>query len=368
MAPIASNTDPDANAHISAAILFTAREMKDYLRWQRQLPPSSRFVLLHRGRLPNAEQYHEYTNWREARAKEADEFIPNAGLWINQCSSDYASSTRDGSSTSEEKGSDGGVRTARSCKHVLHPTTAYDSKRGVEMCPCCTVTAHLKYMDRLTSVLDNCQGSPYDEAKSGARGPVARAWRAGKLQFANVLQKLEEAAEVEAAWQAANPCVCLGDTMSASRALKMYCDSVKASPSETQFNRSCKNKRVSFGTETRFEPGRPESYFRRTSVRYEPGRYANWGDAGWTGHGFDGAEDCRSDTRHKEDEQESMTIHYTFGLCKKEDQDGEEKAEDKREDMGQDTDTDLDEAKDFDGSEDRHIDSEEYRRGRYRRK
>jgi hypothetical protein len=235
--------------------------MKHYLRWQQDEKRVRRGEL---GKIPTAFEYREYKKWRTARQQEAESFLDVYRFTSQLGEHLRTKTTRDGQQPN----------VARECNHPLHPAVA--DAPFTEMCPCCLMQMHLTYMEVLTTALERFEGSWREPGHSedSDRERILRAWYVGKLQLLQARQHLEQQAFQEDEWGAQHPEIHISDTVGAGPAIQLYWQSVDAqvSDSETTFKNT--GKRVSFGEETDFSPGRPQLYFNRRSPRYEPGKYS----------------------------------------------------------------------------------------------
>jgi hypothetical protein len=262
-----SNIGVSTPTSLSASIIFSKKEMKHYLQWQRQTlnPKRSRTSL---GHLPTAAQYHEFTTWCEARKQrqqQEDAYAAFSGAWqlsreleghlnpksltsVGEMEHDVQSSTRrDRHDSPQEQEREAQPIIARSCKHPLHPCTsesAEDNNGGaVDTCPCCIISTHLKYMNLLSAVVSRTEDDSLSNFNAdGEHGLALRAWHAGKLELVRAVCKFEKIGCVEAEWEALHPLARVDDCMSAMKAVRMYWDSVDCSTKRASSDEEISNK------------------------------------------------------------------------------------------------------------------------------
>lgn len=318
------------SSHLSAKLIFNEKDMKQYLRWQRD-EKNIHHARAGLGRLPTAQQYGEFQRWCKHRKPrhDKDDFRGRAFAGVWSMSSDLghhltASESNDESSRVREDSafSDGNVgkrdrqdnpiRTATMCKHVLHPANANGAVDELEFCPCCTVTHYVRYISLLTDAVNETAESKSPEEipikcdrqadRNGDHLDALYAWHAGKVEVLRTIRLLEDEADNETLWTAQNPdfeyditmsedCTGAEDAsktiMSAGRAISMYWESVETSVAPTDFAadaarqavkaaaQTTGSKHVTFAASTDFErQSRPQLYFKRGSPRYTPGRWA----------------------------------------------------------------------------------------------
>jgi hypothetical protein len=252
------------HTNLPATIIFSPKEMKQYQRWQRQILRLKNQQL---GKLPTATQYDEYLRWREKRKQES-ECLPE-GCRLNAVLLGEHLNQQNPATPKQKHRA-----TASTCKHALHPGS---STGCAEMCPCCIIGAHMRYMDLLTHLLERFDAEPGSWAmRLGSDHERAlEAWYYGKLHLVQTVQEFETLASQEAQWHDSHPGTCLEGIMSASKALHIYWANLDPTPCERTCPEQKARKRVRFGEDTSFEPGRPVCYFWKESPRYEPGRFSD---------------------------------------------------------------------------------------------
>jgi hypothetical protein len=252
-----------ANHSLSASIIFPSKEYKQYLQWQRETLQKRKFAS---GLLPTATQYVEFRKWMDERDrhKKAD-FFPDPCAFSKQFAAhlneaDCASSREKGTAT---------------CGHALPPPLATEQ---AERCPCCLIDCHLQFMNVVTHRLDEVEEPLQQRSEAGkVTHPAYDAWYCAKLEMIQTVNELEAWADEEEAWLAEASTEQPKNLKTATEALELYWSAIicpLACPASKTGSANPK-KRVSFGEETRFEPGRDPLLFARKSPRYEPGKYTS---------------------------------------------------------------------------------------------
>lgn len=251
----ASSPTTRARQHLSASLLFSPRELKQYRRWQ------SLCTTLHsaeQGCLPTAIQYDEFQQW--LRRQDSGYFSDVFEDIIDHIKTDPSQS----SPLLHE------VPRASLCRHAIHPITAGQSR---SRCPVCTIDIHLNYMKALTRTLHQATGRPLPGTgtPSEQQEGLYCAWLRGKIDTLRQVTQLEDMAEQETEWLQQQNGVRDSDTKTASEALDLYWFETSGLPVVEQ--RSSVEKSVTFADDTNFSSGRHADFFLKRSPRYEPGKY-----------------------------------------------------------------------------------------------
>lgn len=216
---------------LSARLIFSDKEMKQFLRWQRQSQSHTRqYGRRKLGILPTAVQYDEYQ-----RRVKADKTDHRSSMWgtstdfgrdVNGSRSKRVTSpdVLDGSTTPEEKRH---FEFASVCRHMLHPTskTATTNSGEPELCPCCVIEAHLRYMRVLEDALDRTDNDTAWETNPDHEN-ATRACILNKICMLQAVCMFEKAAKGERKWQADHPEVNVKGVMTAGEAVDLYWASV----------------------------------------------------------------------------------------------------------------------------------------------
>lgn len=236
---------------VSANAIFSPREMKQYLRWQ-NLHTTLRLHEL--GFLPTADEYEDFQQWlRKQDSGYFSDIFEDVAEHIKPPSADEPP-------------------TAILCRHTMHPITAGQLRRR---CPVCTVDMYISYTRALEKALRSAGGRKpkcVNETASPLQEGLYAAFVTAKLQALRYLDEFEQLAEKEAKWSAQHPEWKNEETRTADQALDLYWSETGAL-TKAQPQVSKKAKAVNFAPDTEFEQRRPQEYFRRKSLRYEPGRY-----------------------------------------------------------------------------------------------
>jgi hypothetical protein len=225
--------------------------MKQYLRWQ-NLHTTLRPKEL--GFLPTADEYEDFQQW------------------LKKQDSGYFSDVFEDVVEHIKPASADEPPTAILCRHTMHPVTAGQLRRR---CPVCTIDMYISYTRALEKALRNAGGRAPKcvmTAASPLQEGLYAAFVTAKLQALCYLEEFERLAEEEAKWSAQHPEWSNEDARTADRALALYwSENGGLMKSETKSPK--KAKAVSFAPDTEFDERRPQDYYRRNSLRYEPGRY-----------------------------------------------------------------------------------------------
>jgi hypothetical protein len=283
--------------HLSASILFTPKELRQYLRFRRS-------TILHlsdseMNRIPIASEYADFLAWKEKqRTRESHHDLFNPCRSFGDLSA-HISSVNETSSASNDGALSLSFAVAKRCGHILHPGTPYPHASAtkqlhVERCPVCTVDMHVTYMALLFKAL-NANGGPFRprDAPDSQHEAVFQAWNAGKLNLVQTIYHYEKYAKHEedfrrcmytnlTAWESNSAEEYLQRTYSAKAALNIYHEQVLELKPDfeaeiTQQNiekssRKCGKRRVNFREGTCFDPSRCHAYFYRKSPRFD-GKY-----------------------------------------------------------------------------------------------
>ncbi|KAF1921265.1 hypothetical protein BDU57DRAFT_44648 [Ampelomyces quisqualis] len=239
-----------ARYNLPAGLIFTAREQKQYRRWQILYTSlkSTEF-----GLIPTATEYENFQQWLKKQ---------DSG-YFSDVFDDIYEHIKPSTASSEPT-------IASLCRHPLHPIATGQSHLR---CPVCQIHIHINYMRLLTRMLHSANGRPLPRTgtPSEQQENLYLAWCQGKLSTLRQVCELEELSLREEEWSRTHADTLREATQSATKALELYwfetaeCLSIK--------QRSTKNKNVTFAQDTNFLPGRPTDYFLKRSPRYEPGKY-----------------------------------------------------------------------------------------------
>ncbi|KAH9877390.1 hypothetical protein IAQ61_002756 [Plenodomus lingam] len=274
-----------------ASALFSDDELPWYLSWWQE----------HYGReirdakevaLPTAYEYLDYMQWMyrhesdpaqdEASEKREDTTLPPSNPTSSTAPANHA------------------VRATR-CKHLLHPghpasapTTAEPNGSNggngncmAAWCPKCIMRIHVRMVNELWPRW-TALGGPWRKVPDGATGEdyakAKEAFRIRKVDLVNAMEELESIAQLEAAWEAANPDAKISEVMKeqgASSTVDMYHQantylgesskesilppSAPETPMPTPWK--AKRKRLSYS------PGTPEDTRHRSYDKYARGCY-----------------------------------------------------------------------------------------------
>ncbi|KAF2654470.1 hypothetical protein K491DRAFT_717074 [Lophiostoma macrostomum CBS 122681] len=273
MARTVTSKTTSRRERLSASLIFTPKEVKRYIRYQRQTLRGTRDEI---GKLPTFTQYAEFQTWREQQECSTSEsaLFPDPFRLSAELGAHMHGGAVTDAETSSDSDNESGLRIATSCKHALHPASAVAE---CAKCPCCVVGAHMEYMAKLTAVLDQTDACDRWRMQPGTvEAMVYQAWYAGKLELVKKVYLLEGFAAVESMWSSLHPKASLGEVMSAEKALSLYWTNIEDSqwPAGVPEKQGTIKSGVRFEKGTSFDSGRPQSYFRRGTARYEPGKYS----------------------------------------------------------------------------------------------
>ncbi|KAF2852409.1 hypothetical protein T440DRAFT_506787 [Plenodomus tracheiphilus IPT5] len=186
------------------------------------------------------------------------------------------------------------VQAAR-CKHILHPghpattsTTAEGSSSGTDnnntllWCPKCILAIHARILNELWRRWA-ALGGPWRQLPNGAKEQdyhdAKQAFRTRKVDLVNTIDDLETIAQLEAAWEAANPDADIPEVVKEHGAVKtvesyhlghalpegLTEENVLPPRTPTSMPRKAKMKRLSYS------PGTPEDTRHQPSNKYARG-------------------------------------------------------------------------------------------------
>ncbi|KAF1999650.1 hypothetical protein P154DRAFT_391245, partial [Amniculicola lignicola CBS 123094] len=241
----------------AAALIFTPKELKFHLRYQRQQPSFTRHQL---GVLPSACEFAAFLAWREKQVCSENDALAFGGVGIADELSAHLGVYM--GKKAEKRAS-----VARACGHALHPAS---SEADTLNCPVCVVRAHMAYMQRLTAVME--EAGDLDE-QNPHRKAACTAWSAGKLSFVRVVYRMEQDVAQVMEWSAHHPAQDISGVKSIMEALQLYRgdDSVEGACRSGKQRNS--RKIVTFSKDTEFGVGRESYLFHRIHPRYEPGKW-----------------------------------------------------------------------------------------------
>jgi hypothetical protein len=239
-----------ARNNLLAGLIFTAREHKQYRRWQSlctNLKPTEC------GFIPTATEYESFQQWLKKQ---------DSG-YFSDVFDDIYEHIKFPTISSEPA-------IASLCRHQLHPIEAGQPHLR---CPVCEIDVHINYMKLLTRMLHSANGRPLPRTgtPSEQQENLYLAWCQGKLSTLQCVRELEELASREEEWSRTHMDTLCEGTQTATKALELYWFETTECSSPQQ--RSTRNKKITFAEDTNFLPGRPTEYFLKRSPRYEPGKY-----------------------------------------------------------------------------------------------
>ncbi|KAJ4993102.1 hypothetical protein SVAN01_01454 [Stagonosporopsis vannaccii] len=246
-----SSTACRLRSDVSANVIFTPRELKQYRRWQNlhtTLRPNEQ------GYLPTADEYEDFQQWLRKQ---------DSG-YFSDMFEDVAEHIKPATANEPP--------TAILCRHMLHPVTAGQLRKR---CPVCTVDMYISYTRALEKALRDAGGrAPRAamQATTPQQEALYAAFVTGKLETLHCLTELEEMADEEENWNAEHKEWNNEDVRTATQALDLYWSEAFAVP-KAQSQPPKKPKAVKFAADTEFDERRPSHYFHRKSMRYTPGKY-----------------------------------------------------------------------------------------------
>jgi hypothetical protein len=254
MGPASSSTIHKRHT-LPASLIFTPSELKQYRRWQNlhtTLRPSDQ------GFIPTATEYDEFQQW--LRKQDSGYFSD-----VFEDISEHIQPPPSAASASYSEPAIGSV-----CRHTLHPVAA---GKPCARCPVCTVDIHLNYMRLLTRSFQNANGRPLPRTgtPSEQQENMYCAWSRAKVNTLRQVSELEDMAAEETRWSGEHPQVHFDDVQTAAKAVEIYWSETAGCRSQRQCTR--KSRTIGFSEDTNFSPGRPVTYFLKSSPRYEPGKY-----------------------------------------------------------------------------------------------
>jgi hypothetical protein len=300
--PTTCKQRPPPRLYLSASLVFSAKELRQYLRFRRattlRLPTSEL------DRIPTAAEYADYVAWKEKqRTRESLTDLFNPYDSFGDLSA-HLGPVKETHSESYEPAMS--FATATKCGHVLHPGTPYPhtsatKQLNIERCPACTIAMHLTYMALLNKAL-NASGGPVRprEAPDSKHEAVFQAWNVGKLNLVQTVYQYEEYTKHEedfrrcmymdlSAWERKSAEESLQNVQGAKEALELYYEEelelrsgmeVKVTQQKMTKKKQnfpkCGKRRVGFREDTCFEPSRCHAYFCRKSPRFD-GKYLQQG-------------------------------------------------------------------------------------------
>ncbi|KAF2133632.1 hypothetical protein P153DRAFT_332636 [Dothidotthia symphoricarpi CBS 119687] len=308
-----TKTSARARLCISASIIFSSRELKQYRRWQRLY---TTLDSAQHGYVPTAIEYEEFQQW--LRKQDSGYFSD-----IFEDVSSHVQPIKSGSRTCTIE-----PPVAYLCRHRMHP---FDAGTLKPRCPVCTIDVHLNYMNVLTRTLQGAGGrAPSCTLQASEHQEnVYQVWSLEKLSTVQQLSKLEQLAEQEAQWSANHPEQKYEDIKTARHALELYWSEM-GTCKETKLPKK-KIHSVSFTKDTEDGPGRPQEYYWRRSPRYESGKYT---------------------VSKSDEEQAEAGSRHVFGQHREEEDNVSEDSEDYSQAPGLRDDDSFDEVPDDDGDSD----------------
>lgn len=236
--------------------VLSNRQITHYKRWQNlctTLKPSQQ------GFLPTATEYADFQ------------------LWMKTQDSGYFSDfdIMEGSSAHSPKTGNprnAGHRTpvAAICHHKMHPISA---ERPPPRCPVCVIALHTNYVKFLMEALLAAGGHKpkCTLTTSQLQDNIYQVWCREKVSTMQTLLTLNQMARKEADWSAEHSHPRLHGVRSAAEALNIYWFDISGMQDTVTSSR--KTVAVTFADDTNFELGRPQAYYMKRSLRYEPGKY-----------------------------------------------------------------------------------------------
>jgi len=287
---------------LSASILFTPKELRQYLHFRRS-------TILHlsdseMNRIPIASDYADFLTWKEKqRTRESLHDLFNPCRSFGDLSAHISPVNETSSASNDgELSLPLSFAVATKCGHILHPGTPYPhasatKQLDIERCPVCTIDMHVTYMALLTKTL-NASGGPIRprEAPDSQHEAVFQAWNVGKLNLVQAIYQYEEWARHEedfrrcmymnlSTWERKSAEESLQGVHGAKEALELYYEqelelssnletklTQQKMEKKTKNLQNCGKRRVSFRDGTCFEQSRCHAYFYRKSPRFD-GKY-----------------------------------------------------------------------------------------------
>ncbi|KAF2655042.1 hypothetical protein K491DRAFT_438276 [Lophiostoma macrostomum CBS 122681] len=229
-----------------------------------------------------------YSQWLDWRSSPSDTVgtAPPPQVKISTPTRVDSLEPEQGNETIRETRTRPNLRVAEHCRHFIHP-----GNEAINTIICCTcqIKYVLKELKSLSNVWDKNGGpnAPYEQRHNYRYQNISQAWHAQKLRLTKNVRQLEDAAELERAWDIENQGVLSlqeelevqRSEIALDRARKetpfLHLLDTDYAPKPPQSGRSEeKRKSVSWGETVLESPQRHRYDFKRGHGGYKPGRWA----------------------------------------------------------------------------------------------